>query len=105
MGFLTWLSNVLFGINATCVKLDNRNIFKINKRQHKSLEFGHTHGEIKKNPTEKYINIQGGVKLKKPSIIVIVHVGAMKIQVLVVESLRKKKDRVKLRKPSKLMVF
>jgi hypothetical protein len=41
-----------------------------------------------------------------PGIIVAVQVGAVKIYVAAaVEALRKKKDKVKLRKPSKFMVF
>ncbi len=33
------------------------------KRQHQYPEFGHTQGEIQKNPAKKYISIQLGVKL------------------------------------------
>jgi hypothetical protein len=35
----------------------------VRKRQHQYLEFGHTQGEIQKNPAKKYISIQLGVKL------------------------------------------
>jgi hypothetical protein len=40
---------------------------KVRKIQHQNPEFGHTHGEITKNPPKKYISIQRGMKLKKPS--------------------------------------
>jgi hypothetical protein len=39
--------------------LDIRDICKFRKRQHQYPEFGHTQGEIKKKPAEKYISIQG----------------------------------------------
>ncbi len=42
-------------------------IRKVRKRQHQYPEFGHTQGEIKKKPAKKYISIQGGLKLRKPS--------------------------------------
>jgi len=44
-----------------------RVIRKIRKVQHQNLEFGHTHGEIFKNPVKKYTSIQWGMKLQKPS--------------------------------------
>jgi hypothetical protein len=44
----------------------NREIRKVRKRQHQYPEFGHTQGEIQKKPAKKYINTQGGVKLRKP---------------------------------------
>jgi hypothetical protein len=44
-----------------------RDIHKVRKRQGEYVEFGHTQGEIKKKPAKKYITIQEGVKLKKPS--------------------------------------
>jgi hypothetical protein len=51
------------------------NILKLSvskkKTRHHNLEFGHTQGEIKKKHAEKYINIQGGMKLKKPSNLVV----------------------------------
>jgi len=37
------------------------------KRQHQYPEFGDTQGEIKKELAKNYINIQGRVKLRKPS--------------------------------------
>jgi hypothetical protein len=42
---------------------------KVRKTQHQNPEFGHTQGEIFKNPAKKYI--QGGMKLVKPSILVV----------------------------------
>jgi hypothetical protein len=39
--------------------------------RHQNPEFGHTQGEIKKKPAKKYITIQGGAKLRKPSILVV----------------------------------
>jgi hypothetical protein len=47
----------------------SRDIRKVRKRQHQYPEFGHTQGEIQKNPPKKYISIQRGVKLRKPSIV------------------------------------
>ncbi len=47
----------------------NRDIRKVKKRQHQYPEFGHTQGEIKKIPAKKYISIQGGMKLRNPSIL------------------------------------
>jgi len=46
---------------------------KVRKTQHQNPEFGHTQGEIqkKKKPAKKYISIQGGMKLRKPSILVV----------------------------------
>jgi hypothetical protein len=41
------------------------------KTQHQNPEFGHTQGEIFKKPAEKYISIQGGMKLRKQSILVV----------------------------------
>jgi len=35
--------------------------------KHQYPEFGHTPGEIQKKPAKKYITIQPGVKLRKPS--------------------------------------
>jgi hypothetical protein len=46
-------------------------IRKVRKTQHQNPEFGHTQGEIKKKPTKKYIGIQPGMKLRKPSILVV----------------------------------
>jgi hypothetical protein len=44
----------------------NRVIQKVRKTQHQNPEFGHT-----QNPAKKYISIQGGMKLRKPSILVV----------------------------------
>jgi hypothetical protein len=51
----------------------NRDIHKVRKRQHQYPEFGHTKGEInqKKKPAKIYINIQHGVELRKPSILMV----------------------------------
>jgi hypothetical protein len=43
---------------------------KVRKTQHLP-EFGHTQGELQKNPAKKYISIQWGRKLRKPSILVV----------------------------------
>jgi hypothetical protein len=40
--------------------LGNRDMRKVRKRQHQYPEFGHTQGEIFKNPAKKHISIQGG---------------------------------------------
>jgi hypothetical protein len=51
---------------------DNRVIRKVRKTQHQNPEFGHTQGEIKKNPAKKpYNSIQGGMKLRKLSTLVV----------------------------------
>jgi hypothetical protein len=39
--------------------------------QHQNPEFGHTWDEIKKKPAKMYISIQGGLKLRNPSILVV----------------------------------
>jgi hypothetical protein len=49
----------------------NRVIRKVRKTQHQNPEFGDTQGEIKKNLAKKYISIQRGMKLRKPSILVV----------------------------------
>ncbi len=49
----------------------NRVIRKVRKTQHQNPEFGHTQDEIKKKPEKKYISIQGGMKLRNPSILVV----------------------------------
>jgi hypothetical protein len=49
----------------------NRVICKVRKTQHQNPEFGHTQGEIRKKPANKYISIQRGMKLRKPSILVV----------------------------------
>jgi hypothetical protein len=46
-----------------------RVIRKVRKTQ--NPEFGHTQGEIQKKPAKQYISIQGGMKLRKPSILVV----------------------------------
>jgi hypothetical protein len=47
------------------------NFRKVRKTQHQNPEFGHTQGEIQNKPAKKYISDQGGVKLRKPSILVV----------------------------------
>ncbi len=44
---------------------------KSGKDSTSSPEFGHTKGEIQKNVAKKYISIQRGVKLRKPSILMV----------------------------------
>jgi hypothetical protein len=56
---------------ATQYVTHNRVIRKIRQTQHQNPEFGHRQGEIFKKPAKKYISIQGGVKLRKPSILVV----------------------------------
>jgi hypothetical protein len=51
--------------------VDIRVIRKVRKTQHQNPEFGHTQGEIEKKVAKKYISIQWGVKLRKPSILVV----------------------------------
>jgi hypothetical protein len=46
---------------------ESRVIRKVRKTQYQNPEFGHTQGEIKKKPAKKYINIQQGMQLRKPS--------------------------------------
>jgi len=52
-------------------ELHIRVIRKVRKTQHQNPEFGHTQGEIKTKPAKKYIIIQWGMKLRKPSISVV----------------------------------
>jgi hypothetical protein len=47
-----------------------RFIRKARKTQHQNPEFGHTQGDILEKPAKKYISIQGGMKLRKPSTLV-----------------------------------
>jgi len=64
--------SLLWGISPRSRTLrDNRVIHKVRKTQHQNPEFGHIQGEIQKNPAKKYISIQQGMKLGKPSILVI----------------------------------
>jgi len=59
-------------INRTENTYLNRVIRKVRKTQHQNPEFGHTQSEIKKKHAKKYIiSIQGGMKLRKPSILVV----------------------------------
>jgi hypothetical protein len=46
-------------------------IRKVRKTQHQNLEFGHAQGEIQNKPTKKYTSTQRGMKLRKPSILVV----------------------------------
>jgi len=50
---------------------NNRVIRKVGQTQHQNPEFSLTKGEIKKKPAKKYIGSQAGVKLRKPSILVV----------------------------------
>jgi hypothetical protein len=52
-------------------KLLIRDIRKVRKRQHQYPEFGHTQGEIFKKPAKKYVSIQAGGGLRKPSILTV----------------------------------
>jgi hypothetical protein len=52
-------------------ELHIRVIRNVRKTQHQNPEFGHTQGEIKTKPEIKYISIQGGMKLRKPSILLV----------------------------------
>jgi hypothetical protein len=49
----------------------DRVIHKVRKRQHQNPEFGHTQCEINKKLAKKYISIQRGMKLRKPSVLVV----------------------------------
>jgi hypothetical protein len=40
------------------------------RKKDQNPEFGYTQGEIQKKPPKKYISIQGGKKLRKPSSLV-----------------------------------
>jgi hypothetical protein len=40
------------------------------RKKDQNPESGHTQGEIQKKPAKKYISIQGGRKLRKPSSLV-----------------------------------
>jgi hypothetical protein len=62
---LTLLVTVL-----NCVEIIELSVKK-RKEQHQNPEFGHTHGEIFKKTCKKYIRIQWGMKLGKPSILVV----------------------------------
>jgi hypothetical protein len=46
-------------------------IRKERKTQHHNPEFGHTEGEIFLKTAKKYMSIQGGIKLRKPLILVV----------------------------------
>jgi hypothetical protein len=50
---------------------DNRVIRKVWRTLHYNPEFGHTQAEIQRKPAKKYISIQGGMELRKPSILVV----------------------------------
>jgi hypothetical protein len=55
-----------------CYLVCIRVIRKVRKTQHQNPEFGHTQSEIFKKPArKKYISIQWGMKLRKPSILVV----------------------------------
>jgi hypothetical protein len=48
--------------------MDNRVICKVRQTQHQTLELDHHRVRFLKIPANKNIRIQGGVKLRKPSI-------------------------------------
>jgi hypothetical protein len=48
-----------------------RVIPKVRETQHQNPEFGHTQGEIQQKPAKKHISMQLGMKLRKPSILVV----------------------------------
>jgi len=49
-----------------------RVIREVPKTQHQNPDFGHTQGEIqKKKPPKEYMSIQGGMELRKPSLLVV----------------------------------
>jgi hypothetical protein len=48
-----------------------RVISKVRQTQHQNPEFRHAQGDIKKKPATKYISVQWGMKLRKPSILVV----------------------------------
>jgi hypothetical protein len=58
------------GLNI-CPENNRVIIRKVRQTQHQYPEFSHTQGEIKKKPAKKYIGNQAGVKLTKPSILVV----------------------------------
>jgi hypothetical protein len=64
-----WIFLYLFWPNYDSIF--NRVIYKVRTTRHQNSEFGHTQGEIKKNRQKKYISIQGGMKLRKLSILVV----------------------------------
>jgi hypothetical protein len=49
----------------------NRVMRKVRQTHHQNPEFSHTQGEIKKNLQKNTLAIKGGVKLRKPSILVV----------------------------------
>ncbi len=58
----------LEGRHSDLIKMNHiRVIRKVRKTEHQNPEFGHIQGEIKKKPAKKYISIQQGMKLRKPS--------------------------------------
>jgi hypothetical protein len=48
-----------------------RVISKVRKTHHQNPEIGHTQGDIQKKLAKKYTSIQQGMKLRKPSILVV----------------------------------
>jgi hypothetical protein len=55
------------------VRFKKKTCKKVRKTQHQNPKFDHTQGEIpkKKKPAKKYISIQGGMKLRKQSLLVV----------------------------------
>jgi hypothetical protein len=58
-------------LNGLIIFIIIRIICKVRKTLHQHPKFDHTQGEIKKKPTKEYISIQQGMKLRKPSILVV----------------------------------
>jgi hypothetical protein len=58
-------------LSEPLIPIPNIVLRKVTKTQHQNPEFGHTQGEIQQKPAKKYISIQSGMKLKKPSILVV----------------------------------
>jgi len=70
-GFLKWVN-----LNGTFPQ--KHKVKTLNKKswRFQNHEFDHTQGEIQKKPAKKYISIQQGMKLRKPSILVVNRVSS-----------------------------
>jgi hypothetical protein len=69
-----FVENVLFNYLSKLVLWlfeNNRVIRKVRKTQHQNPEFGLTQGEIKKKLQKNTLAFKGGMKLRKPSILVV----------------------------------
>jgi hypothetical protein len=65
--FFIGLINI-FELNGFIIFTIIRIIREVRKTLHQNPKFDHTQGEIQKKLAKKYINIQQGMKLIKPSI-------------------------------------